>query len=191
MTEGDAELLELILAQFHQGRDVDVVAIEDVGVLREAERFKQPANVHHCAAMISQALLKERKCGSRQKREAAMANFDAAAIARLNRLYAAPQVVEQRQRLREILNARPAERGLDIGCGAGHLTCELARDVSPGGHIFGIDASADAVAASKTRAESEGFASAVTSRVSDAASAIWRARLRGRRSKPPEARWCR
>lgn len=169
MSEGNAELLEIILAKLYQGRKVDVVALEDVDILREAQRFEQPANVAHSAGHDMSRPLEREKMRLRSERERAMANFDAAAIARLDRLYAAPQVVAQRRRLREILSPRPGETGLDIGCGAGHLTCELARDV-PGGHIFGIDESADAVAASKARAESEGLAKAVTLRVSDASS---------------------
>jgi ubiquinone/menaquinone biosynthesis C-methylase UbiE len=85
-----------------------------------------------------------------------MATYDASAVARLNKLYSAPQVVEQRQRLHALLGARPGEKGLDIGCGAGHLACELARDVAPNGRIFGIDSSADSVSASIARAQRDG-----------------------------------
>jgi len=35
--------------------------------------------------------------------------------AQLDRLYASPQVVAQRRRLRELIAARPGERGLDVG----------------------------------------------------------------------------
>lgn len=93
-----------------------------------------------------------------------MANYDAAAIVRLNQLYAAPQIVEQRRCFREILRARPGEKGLDVGCGAGHLSCELAREVGPGGRIYGIDTSPDSVTATKLRAEGDGLASGERSR---------------------------
>ena len=43
---------------------------------------------------------------------------------------------------------RAGEVGLDVGCGAGHLACELARDVAPGGRIIAIDKSPDSVDAS-------------------------------------------
>ena len=97
-----------------------------------------------------------------------MANYDAAAIARLNQLYAAPQIVEQRRRFRAILRARPGEKGLDVGCGAGHLSCELAREVGPGGRIYGIDTSPDSVAATKLKAEGEGLAGMVSAQIGDA-----------------------
>src|SRR5688500_5357471 len=83
------------------------------------------------------------------------ANFDAAAVARLDRLYGSPQILEQRRRFRAALAPQPGERGLDVGCGAGHLTCELAKDVAPGGRITAIDSSEDAIAACKARSERE------------------------------------
>lgn len=99
-----------------------------------------------------------------------MANYDAAAIANLDRLYGTPQIVDQRRRFRAILRPRPGEKGLDIGCGAGHLTCELAQEVVPGGQIFGVDESAEALAATKRRAENQGSASSISLRVADAGS---------------------
>ena len=44
---------------------------------------------------------------------------------------------------------------LDIGCGPGTLTCDLARAVAPG-RTAGIDAAADVVAAARAGAESSG-----------------------------------
>jgi len=38
-------------------------------------------------------------------------------------------------------SAKPGERVLDIGCGAGGSTAELARSVAPGGHVLGADIS--------------------------------------------------
>ena len=60
-----------------------------------------------------------------------MQNFEAADVARLDRAYSTPQIVEQRRRFRAAVAARPGETGLDVGCGAGHLACELAREVTP------------------------------------------------------------
>jgi arsenite methyltransferase len=77
--------------------------------------------------------------------------FDASMVERLNKLYASPQAVAQRSRFRQLLAARPGELGLDIGCGVGHLTCELARDVSPGGRIIAVDSSNEMVRGSKAR----------------------------------------
>lgn len=78
--------------------------------------------------------------------------FNAKMAAQLDRLYASPQVVAQRRRLRELIDARPGERGLDVGCGLGHLSCELALDVGETGRVIGIDASADMVVGATERA---------------------------------------
>jgi precorrin-6B methylase 2 len=67
-----------------------------------------------------------------------MANFNAADVARLDRAYSTPQIVDQRRRFRAVLAPRSGEVCLDVGCGAGHLACELAGDVAPGGCIVGI-----------------------------------------------------
>jgi arsenite methyltransferase len=94
--------------------------------------------------------------------------YDAAAVARLERVYASPQVVEQRRRMRAILAARPGEVGLDIGCGVAYLACELAREVSPGGRITAIDNSDESIAASCARVAREGLDAVVDVRRGDA-----------------------
>ena len=40
--------------------------------------------------------------------------------------------------LLELLAAKPGERILDVGCGTGHLTAQIA---ATGAHVVGIDAS--------------------------------------------------
>ena len=95
--------------------------------------------------------------------------FDAAMVARLERLYASPQAIAQRTRFRELLAARPGEIGLDVGCGLGHLACELALEVAPDGQIIGIDTSHEMVNAAKTRVEREGLDHCVEARPGDAA----------------------
>src|SRR5215831_2307224 len=82
--------------------------------------------------------------------------FDAQAAARLERIYASPEIVEQRARTRAALRIRPGERGLDIGCGPGFLSCELVREVGPSGRIVGIDASPEMLEAARARAAREG-----------------------------------
>jgi len=81
--------------------------------------------------------------------------FDARAVARLERIYAAPEIVEQRARTRAALGARAGERGLEIGCGPGFLVCELAQDVGETGRLVAIDSSLDMLAAARARAARE------------------------------------
>ena len=47
---------------------------------------------------------------------------------------------------------RSGERGLDIGCGFGLLSCELARDVGPTGRVMGVDSVPSMIAACEERA---------------------------------------
>ncbi len=94
--------------------------------------------------------------------------FNAAMGARLEALYASPQVVAQRRRFREVVAARPGEAGVDVGCGVGHLTCELALEVGPGGTMTGVDASADMLAGATERVGSQGLADRVVLRAGDA-----------------------
>src|SRR5262249_25535240 len=95
--------------------------------------------------------------------------FDAQAAARLERIYASPEIVEQRARTRAVLRIRPGERGLDIGCGPGFLSCELAREVGPSGRIVGIDASPEMLEAARARAAREGLADRLEVASGDAA----------------------
>jgi arsenite methyltransferase len=97
-----------------------------------------------------------------------MQNFEATDVARLERAYSTPQIVEQRRRFRAAVAARPGEVGLDVGCGAGHLACELAGEVAPGGRIIAIDKSLQSVEASKARALNEKLTDVVDARVNDA-----------------------
>ena len=97
-----------------------------------------------------------------------MQNFEAADVARLDRAYSTPQIVDQRRRFRAAVAARPGEVGLDVGCGAGHLACELAREVTPRGRIVAIDKSGESVDASKARVAKEGLADTVDVQVGDA-----------------------
>jgi ubiquinone/menaquinone biosynthesis C-methylase UbiE len=97
-----------------------------------------------------------------------MQTFNAADVARLDRAYSTSQIVDQRRRFRVAVAARPGEVGLDVGCGAGHLACELAGEVAPGGRIVAIDKSPQSVEASRARAANEKLADVVDVRGGDA-----------------------
>jgi SAM-dependent methyltransferase len=49
------------------------------------------------------------------------------------------------------LELKPGQRVLDVGSGPGHTTFELARRVSPGGKVTGVDINAEFVARSNAR----------------------------------------
>jgi arsenite methyltransferase len=94
--------------------------------------------------------------------------FNAAMGARLEVLYASPQIVAQRRRFRGLVAAREGEQGIDVGCGVGHLTCELAQEVGARGRMTGVDASADMLAGAGQRARAQGLAERVALHQADA-----------------------
>jgi SAM-dependent methyltransferase len=94
--------------------------------------------------------------------------FNASMGARLEALYASPQIAAQRRRFRELVDARSGESGVDVGCGVGHLTCELAVDVGPGGRMSGVDASADMLAGAAARVRDQCLAERIDLRQGDA-----------------------
>jgi SAM-dependent methyltransferase len=68
-------------------------------------------------------------------------------------------------RLIEAAKAQPGERVLDVGCGTGTTTAELARAVGPGGHVTGVDISDTLIGAARAQNLSN-----ATFEVADAAS---------------------
>jgi SAM-dependent methyltransferase len=60
----------------------------------------------------------------------------------------------------EAAAAQAGERALDIGCGTGTTTVQLATSVAPGGSVEGLDISPSMVAAAQQRAESAGVGNA-------------------------------
>jgi SAM-dependent methyltransferase len=78
-----------------------------------------------------------------------------------------PAVLQLRRWERKHLALRPGDRVLDVGCGIGDVTLDLAADVVPGGDVVGIDASQVMLDAAHRRARSDG-ARPVRFRVGDA-----------------------
>lgn len=62
-----------------------------------------------------------------------------------------PEMLGQRKHLRDLLALSPGEKVLDIGCGPGYLTEEMAGDVGPGGAVCGIDISESMLALARHR----------------------------------------
>jgi SAM-dependent methyltransferase len=54
------------------------------------------------------------------------------------------------------LGPKPGERIIDVGCGCGDTTLELARRVGPTGHVLGVDISAPMLAVARERADTAG-----------------------------------
>jgi arsenite methyltransferase len=79
-----------------------------------------------------------------------------------------PDVAEQRARVRAIVAPRSGERGLDIGCGFGLLSCELARDVGPTGRVMGVDSVPAMIVACEERARHDAVTGRTEFRQADA-----------------------
>ncbi len=77
--------------------------------------------------------------------------FDQKASQRVERLYQTPDIVEQRRASRALLQLKPGELVLDIGCGPGLLVMEMAQEVGARGSVTGIDVSADMLALAQAR----------------------------------------
>ncbi|MCX8071894.1 MAG: methyltransferase domain-containing protein [Candidatus Binatia bacterium] len=56
----------------------------------------------------------------------------------------------------DLARVSPGERVVDVGCGCGHTSIELAQRVSPGGHVLGIDLSTPMLDRARERADAEG-----------------------------------
>lgn len=72
-----------------------------------------------------------------------MLTFDTETLRVLDTCYQGSDITRRRLANLDAAKPEPGETILDIGCGNGLLTRELARAVGPKGHVIGIDPSAD------------------------------------------------
>lgn len=88
---------------------------------------------------------------------------------RIETMYLHPDMIERRRRVRQALALAPGERVIDIGCGPGFLTAEVADDVGPSGWSCGLDLSASMLALARARSAGQPGAAWVDFREGDAA----------------------
>ncbi|MEP2531066.1 methyltransferase domain-containing protein [Shimia sp.] len=72
-----------------------------------------------------------------------MLRFDADTLKIINESYLGSDITRRRMENMRMLAPRPGEVILDLGCGQGLLSQELARAVGPTGRIIGVDISPD------------------------------------------------
>lgn len=82
-----------------------------------------------------------------------MLQFDEDTTRVLEDAYQGADISRRRRANFDALAPQPGDRILDLGCGNGLLTLELARTVGPAGHVTGLDASPDMLAAARQRLE--------------------------------------
>ena len=72
-----------------------------------------------------------------------MVIFDEAAARKTDRAYLTPDIARQRMRTLDALQLKAGEFVLDVGCGTGLLTYDMATLVGASGRVVGIDVSPD------------------------------------------------
>jgi arsenite methyltransferase len=81
--------------------------------------------------------------------------FDADTSRAVEAVYATPDVVEQRRITRAALALKPGERVLDLGCGPGYLSAEMAEEVGSEGRVHGVDVSESMLELARHRERSD------------------------------------
>jgi ubiquinone/menaquinone biosynthesis C-methylase UbiE len=81
--------------------------------------------------------------------------------ARLERRAKAEDEVEARSAYLDLLGVTAGERVLDVGCGSGVVTREIAKRVGPGGSVVGLDASPALLAVARELAKEAGLGDCV------------------------------
>lgn len=84
-----------------------------------------------------------------------MLTFDSETTRILDAAYQGSDITRRRRVSFDALAPRPGERILDLGCGPGLLTQELARAVSSQGEVIGLDPSADMRKTAENRCQAE------------------------------------
>lgn len=87
--------------------------------------------------------------------------FDAAASARVDRIYQNPDIVAQRAFVRQHLDLQAGEHVMDIGAGPGLLALEMAEEVGDGGQVIALEPSADMRTFAEHRCEATPWVSIV------------------------------
>jgi ubiquinone/menaquinone biosynthesis C-methylase UbiE len=84
-----------------------------------------------------------RLCPIRAIGDMAMLHFAHEAARHLEAIYRTPDIVGQREFTLDLLQLRPGMRVIDIGCGTGLLSEQMADRVGPTGHVLALDISHD------------------------------------------------
>lgn len=72
-----------------------------------------------------------------------MVEYNAETAKEIERRYLDPEIVRQRMRTLGALSLQAGEHVLDVGCGTGLLTYDMALEVGPAGRVVGVDNSPD------------------------------------------------
>ena len=79
--------------------------------------------------------------------------YDEAESRKTERIYMTPEIIRQRAATMEAIHLQAGERVIDVGCGPGLLTLEMALAVGEKGRVLGIDNSEPMLRLAHTRCE--------------------------------------